>query len=430
MRILLTGATGLIGAATLARLVADGHEVVAVVRSAGPAADRLPAARTIAVDIARTTDPARWRPHLAGIDALVNCAGVLQAGGSDSPAAVHAAGMPALFRACADAGVRRIVHLSAIGVDETASTGFARSKRDGDAVLMGLDVDWLILRPSLVLGRAAYGGSALLRALAALPVLAVPADAGRFQPLQLDQLAATIAAMLAPGAPARQVVDIVGPERLGVPSIVAAYRRWLGLPPARTVRVPRRLAVLAFRAGDLLGHLGWRPPVRSTTLAELARDRAGDPADWTRLAGLRPRPLAEALAAEPASVQERWFASLYLLKPLLFGVLSLYWIVTGIVALGPGRAAGAALLVEAGLGALAAPAAVAGAIADILVGCAIAVRRTAGPAIAAAIALSAIYLVAGSVLLPALWLDPLGPLAKIVPIMALLLVARAILPDR
>ena len=430
MRVLLTGATGLIGAAVLGRLVDDGHAVVAVARSRGPATDRLPATRIVAIDIARAVRAEDWLPHLAGIDAVVNCAGVLQAGGGDSPAAVHAAGIPALFAACERAGVRRVIHVSAIGADGAAPTEFARTKHAGDADLMARELDWIILRPSLVLGRGAYGGSALLRGLAAMPVLLLPAGSGRFQPLQLDQLAETIALLLRPGAATRQVVDLVGPERLSVREIAAAYRRWLGLPPAHVRAMPGWMAAAMFRVGDLLGRLGWRPPVRSTAQDEIDRDNAGDPDDWARLTGFRPRSLAAALAAEPASVQERWFAALYLLKPILLAILALFWIATGIVTLAPGRAAGIALLEAAGLGTIAGAAAIAGALADILVGAGITVRRTARPALCAGLALSAVYLLAGTVLLPALWLDPLGPLLKILPILALHLAALAILDDR
>ena len=72
----------------------------------------------------------------------------------------------------------------------------------------------------------------------------------------------------------------------------------------------------------------------------------------------------------------------------------------------------------------------AGALADILIGVGIAFRRTARPALWAALALSAAYVVLGTLLAPQLWADPLGPLLKIVPIVVLHLMALAILDDR
>ena len=430
MRVLVTGATGLIGAAVMARLVEAGHETAGVARDVGRAARRLPAVRWLSLDIAAATAPEAWLPHLAGVDAVVNCAGALQGGPRDSLRGVHREGIAALFAACERAGVRRVVHLSAIGVDRAAPTAFSRSKIEGDRALMARDLDWVVLRPSVVVGRAAYGGSALFRGLAALPLLPVMPDTGALQVVQLDEVVATVLAFLAPEAPSRVAVELAGPERLSFVEVVLCYRRWLGWGEPRILPLPRPLAALLYRLGDVAGLLSWRPPMRSTARREIVRGATGDPGAWSRLTGIRPRPLAAALAAEPASVQERWFAGLYFLKPLTFAVLSLFWIVTGLVSLGPGYGAGVALMQEGGAGALSGPCVIAGALADMLVGIGIAVRRTARPALYAALALSVFYLAAGTAILPRLWLDPLGALVKVGPILVLHLVALAILEDR
>ena len=247
---------------------------------------------------------------------MVNCAGALQDSLRDSLGRVHRDAPAALWRACEEAGVRRVVQVSAIGVDRGGATTFSRSKQAGDAALEQSGLDWVILRPSVVVGRAAYGGSALFRALAALPVLPRIPDAGLVDVVQLDDVAETVAVMLRPDAPARVALELAGPERLAFPQIVAAYRNWLGWPPARGIRVPAFLLAIAWRLDDLAAWFGWRPPLRSTARRELVRGAIGDPEAWTRLTGIAPRALGEALAAEPASVQERWFARLYLLKPL------------------------------------------------------------------------------------------------------------------
>ncbi len=128
-------------------------------------------------------------------------------------------------------------------------------------------------------------------------------------------------------------------------------------------------------------------------------------------------------------MQERWFARLYFLKPAVLTALSLYWIVTGLITLGPSWEEAVGVIESARLTA-AAPLAAAGAGADILIGAGIAVRRTAKGALLAALALSVAYLALGTLLLPGLWIDPLGSLVKVLPIIALHLVALAILDDR
>jgi uncharacterized protein YbjT (DUF2867 family) len=427
MRVLLLGATGLIGSAIAARLRRDGVTVVAVARGGGTALRRLGLDRIVHLDLRHATRPEHWRDALDGVDAVINAAGVLQDGAATQ--AVQQAAPAALYSACAAAGVRRIVHISALGADHPVSL-FSRSKQEIEETLSASDLDWVILRPAVVVGRAAYGGSALFRGLAALPLLPVPRRSGQIQAVQLDEVAETAARMVRRDAPSRIVLELAAPEALTFDQAVARYRAWLGWRPARTVPMPDWLMGVAYRLGDLAGRLGWRPPIRTTTRLEMERGAVGDPSGWTRLTGIAPRTLAEALAAEPASVQERWFARLFLLKPTILVTLGLFWIATGLISLGPGRALAEAMMREAGGGALSGAAVVAGALADLAIGIGILVRRTAKPALLAALALSLAYLATGSLMQPSLWADPLGPLMKILPILALNLVALAILEDR
>jgi hypothetical protein len=163
----------------------------------------------------------------------------------------------------------------------------------------------------------------------------------------------------------------------------------------------------------------------------MTRGAVGDPAPWTRLTGITPRSLRSALADEPASVQERWFARLYLLKPVIFAVLALFWIGTAIMALGPGWSIGLSLMYEGGVTEpLASSVVIAGALADLLIGIGIAVRRTSRAALHAGIWISIVYAVIGTWLVPRLWADPLGPMLKIWPVLVLNAMALAILEDR
>jgi uncharacterized protein YbjT (DUF2867 family) len=427
VRILLLGATGVIGSHVLAKLRTQGHQVLAVARRTGQPGRGL---EWVSLDLREATRPEVWLPLLRGIDAVVNCAGVLQDGPTDSTAAAHHDGPAALFDACEQAGVRRVVHLSAIGADREGLSAFSRTKRQGDDALAARDLDWVILRPSVVLGRAAYGGGALFRALAALPIMLVPRRAGALQVVQLDDLVEAILFFLGPEAPSRLALEIVGPERLEFAEVVRAYRRWLGWKPAAEMRAPNWVMAIGYGLGDLAGRLGWRPPIRSTARREIVRGAVGDPGEWIRRTGAQPRTLEEGLAAAPATVQERWFAGLYLLKAPIFGIFAVFWLVTGVISLTAGYQIGKRLMLEGGAGALSGPSVVAGALADIAIGLCIAYRPTSRLGLFAALGISLFYLVAGTLLLPRLWAEPLGPMWKIFPIMSLNLAALAIRSDR
>ncbi|HEX4892749.1 MAG TPA: NAD(P)H-binding protein, partial [Hyphomicrobiaceae bacterium] len=132
MKVIVVGATGLIGSATTATLRSQGHEVIGIARRV-PHGLTAPGMTWIASDLQAMVRPADWRPYLKGVDAVVYSAGTLQDEPGDSTAAVHDDAVSALAEACQACGVRRFVHLSAIGVDRETPTEFSRSKSTGDA---------------------------------------------------------------------------------------------------------------------------------------------------------------------------------------------------------------------------------------------------------------------------------------------------------
>jgi uncharacterized protein YbjT (DUF2867 family) len=409
------------------RLAADGHTVVGIARTGSSA---FPVMEWINLDIARATNPKTWLPLLRRVDAVVNCAGTLQDSPHESAQGVHFAGATALFEACEQAGVRKVIHFSAVGV-ERAATPFSESKLRGEESLISRDLDWVILRPSVVIGRNAYGGSALLRGLAALSVLPAMPGAGQLQPVYLDDVIETVVFFLNPDAPARQVLELAGPQRRDFNEMVRMFRRWMRWRPAWSFTLPGWLATTAYRAGDAIAMLGWKPPIRTTAQAEIRYGAVGDPSAWSKATGIVPRDVENVLAREPASVQERWFARIYVLKPLVFGIFSAFWIVTGLISLGPGWDIGISYVIEGGATyPVAAAATIAGALADILIGLAILYRPTTRYGLYAALLISITYAIIGTILVPRLWLDPLGPMLKIWPIMVLNLMALAIVDDR
>lgn len=431
MRILVIGAYGFIGSAVAARLSADGHDVVGAGRRIRQAARTRPELRWVRLNLARKRTPEQWHLLLKDIDAVVNCAGVLQDKPGDSTQKVHVAGTAALFAACVKEGVRRAVHISAAGVAPDAETRFSRTKFASEEALKKQDLDWVILRPSLVVGTQVYGGMAFMRGLAAIPyVLPIARESASFQPVQVRELAAAVAYFLKPEAPVRRMVEIAGPERLSLVHIIRLYRRWLGLAPAEVIRLPVIAAKAAAWAGDAVSWLGWRPPLRTTALRQLMSARADDPDEWTRITGIRPTRLESALMQEPASAPDRWFARLYLLKPAVIGVLALFWIASGVIGLGPARGIVADLLSEVGFGAWSAAAAVVSGAIHLSLGVGIALRATARIALVSSILVALVYVAAGSLMQIGLWLDPLGALIKMFPVIVLTVVAIAILDDR
>jgi len=417
MRVMIVGGTGLIGAALAARLRKKGHDILAVARQG--------------TDVCHIDITSReFVPQLVGIDAVVNCAGVLQNSLTDSTD-VHEGGVSNLIAACRHARIRRFIHLSAFGVDRDTPSQFSRTKLAGDKMLMASGLDWVILRPSVVIGRGAYGASALIRGLAALSIRPVIKGTGPLQLVHLEDVLDTIEFFLPGKAPAQLTLELVGPRRWNFDEIVDFFRAWMRWRPASKFPLPDWLASILYRLGDLVGVLGWRPPIRTTAQREIRRGAVGDGSRWQAVTGLIPRDVAKEIAADPASVQERWFARLYFLKPIILGVFGLFWLTTGAISLTNGWNYGIALLQESGLSEHAAAVTViAGAAADLIIGATILYRPTSRYGLYAALLISVTYAAIGTVLAPRLWSDPLGPMLKIWPVMVLNLVALAIREER
>lgn len=428
MRILVTGAYGFIGLHIVAALRSAGHEVIGAVRRPvrGDPDARFPA---VACDLARDTHVEDWLPRLKGIDAAVNAAGILRETRDRSFAAVHLAAPRALFEACARAGVRKVVQISALG--DPRDGGFIATKHALDAHLATLDLDWVILRPSVVYSAAgSYGGTSLLRALAALPfVLLLPGDGQqRLQPIAATDLARAVLCFVETDRGNRRILEATGAAVTTFEEYLSGFRSWLGFGSARALRIP----LVLIRPFAWLGEKFGRGPLGLTMFRMLQRGNVAGPGAaeaFAAAAGFQPRTLAEVLDATPSHVQDRWHARLYPLAPALRLALVFLWLVSGIAGLVQPLDRSLALLDAAGIPAAAGKALVYGASgADLAIGL---LALTRGVRLAATLMLLSLlaYTLFLGIASPGLWLEPFGSLAKNIPLIPAVLVLL-VLSDR
>jgi uncharacterized protein YbjT (DUF2867 family) len=435
-RIAVLGASGLIGQAVAGALMNDGYPVLAIARRFTAAQMHqlgLNARKVPAVDL----DHAALVALLGGCDVIVNCIGVLQDGATDSTRAVHEGFVKRLLAAIgALPQPALLIHLSVPGDDAEDSTAFSTSKRRAERMIAGSGVSYAILQPGFVFAPAAYGGSALLRALAALPFDLPRALAERpFRTIVVDDIAATVAHLTNRWREQRGPLAVkwlllsLHAETLG--EVLSQLRMWLGIAPRWRMTLPMVLLRLGALAGDAVSWLGWRPPIRSTALSELQRGVTGDPQEWLATTGIAARPLAIALRQSPLGVQENWFARLYLLKGALLAGLVIFWCASALIVLGPAYGEAVAILTSRGTPTAPAHAmTIAGSIMDFSVGAAIAFRRTSQWGLRAGIAVSLFYMIAAAILTPDLWIEPLGALVKTFPAIILMMVGLAIADER
>lgn len=411
--VLLTGATGFIGRHLANALAESQHQVVCAVRDPSSATD--PRFRYVAADFTRDFDPADWIPRLAGIDVVINTVGIIRENGAQSFDAIHSRAPRALFAACAAAGVRLVVQISALGADEHAQSRYHLSKKEADDFLAGLPLSSVIVQPSLVYGPG--GASARLFAmLASLPAIALPGSGEQMiQPVHIDDLTAAVVALLDNTAKSGTRVPIVGPQPMTLQAFLGLLRSAMGMGRAWFLPVPNPLVRIAAKAGTVLpGSL-----LDPETLQMLERGNTASAMQIKELLGREPR-RAENFIQKSDAPAVRLQAQLSWLLPILRTSIALVWIVTGIVSLGLYPVEDSyALLARVGITGMLAPVMLySAALLDLAVGIAILVLRKRRWLWLAQLAVILFYTAIITWKLPEFWLHPYGPLLKNLPMLA------------
>lgn len=318
MRVLVCGADGFLGRQIATALASRGHQVVRGVRR-----PRLPG--DVAIDYRRDTAVAAWLPRLERIDGVVNAVGILREREAGDFERIHHRAPAALFAACRQAGVARVVQISALG---TAATPYLTSKRAGDAAMPDLLPQGVVLRPGLVFG-AEGASTGLFLALASLPLHVRPGGTGPVQPVHVDDVAAAVARLIEGAAVAGPVLDLPGPAVLSYGEWPAAYRAGLGLPPALSLPVPGiAMAALARLAGLLPASL-----LTADTWAMLKAGNTGCPDAAVSLLGRPLRAVADFIAPAAAEGLRRRALAAWQ-RPLLRASLAILWLATALVSAG------------------------------------------------------------------------------------------------
>lgn len=434
--ILVLGASGLIGRFATDDLRARGFRVVGIARSLSPAQ------KMSALDIELpilSLDAAALTRLLSehAVDVVVNCLGVLQDGPGSDTNAVHRDFVSRLLQAIAGSGrAIRLVHISIPGTAETDRTAFATTKREAERLIGASGIPHAIMRPGFVVAPSAYGGSAMLRALAAFPLDLPTAEmATPFQPVAVEDISATIAWIAARDINDASVNavswDLMQSEPITMAGVIKQFRHAFGTAGWPRIAMPSFMLDLSARLGDLANTLGWMPPMRSTAIAELRRGVSGDPSPWIAATGIAPKTLTDAIGRHPATIQDKWFARLFLIKALIVASLVAFWLVSGFIALFVSYRAAAGILSTHGFPpALVDPVTIGTSLMDMSIGVLIAFRRTAAVGLVAGVVASLGYMFGAAMLTPDLWIEPLGALVKTGPAIVLMLIALLMLDNR
>jgi len=403
MKILLLGASGFIGKHIHQKLLDNGYDVTAGVRSPIPYPHLL-------CDFAKDSDINIWQKRLQGFNLIINAVGIISESTNNSFQALHSDTPKALFQAAKDVGVQKFIHISALGAEEGAQSPYHKSKKAADDFLKSLDMDYAILKPSIVYGEEGKS-TALFKALANLPFLPIIDDGSqKLQPIHIDDLAQSVIQAIKSDQKKIEL-NLVGDQAISYKELLEKFRVWLGKKPTLAIKIPESLAIF----GKVLDE----PTISKDNLMMLRQGNSADVTPLRNFLGTMPKSMDTTIFATKANKSQKLLTDLYFIRPLLRIIIAFVWIWSGVVSafLYPQEGA-LRLLADVGIeGALALPTLYFASFLDIAIGFLILFGFRVVELLWFSIVVIVGYTLILSVLAPHHWLHPFGCVLKNLPLL-------------
>lgn len=284
MHIVLTGATGFLGRHLLPALSAAGHDCLALTRYAPDCRDLavLPRVRVVQANV---FDPESLRDHLEGADALINMVGILNESGRKGRGfqRAHVDLVETLLAACRETGIRRFLHVSAVGAGKGESH-YLVSKGQAEALIRAAeDIDATIVQPSVIFGRNDAFFNRFADLLRVAPVMPLACPDARLQPVWAGDVARLITRAIDDPETIGETLVAVGPKQYSLRELVELTASMAGLD-RRIVGLPDGLSRLQAGIMDFVPG----KPFSSDNYRSLQTDNTSDENSLPRF-GIRPR---------------------------------------------------------------------------------------------------------------------------------------------
>jgi uncharacterized protein YbjT (DUF2867 family) len=263
----LIGGTGFVGRSIAEQACARGLRVRVVTRSA-PRARPLLVLPTLETMVADPHDEKSLPGCLENMDAVVNLAGILHEGGGATFESVHVELPRRIAHACRAAGVRRFLHMSALGASAEGPSAYLRSKARGEAAVREGDaaLSFTIFRPSVIFGEHDRFLNLFASLVRIFPVLPLGGARARFQPIWVEDVARCFVASLGDPRTSGNTYELCGPQVRTLEEMVRFVAAIAGRKP-RIVALPDALAAMqAFVLEHLPGKLLTRDNLRSMSV--------------------------------------------------------------------------------------------------------------------------------------------------------------------
>jgi NADH dehydrogenase len=288
MRILVTGGTGFVGMRIVGEAVDAGHEVVSLSRGVQSAGHPYPISN-VKIDLVR---PEGLDDALRGVGTVVHAAGILREQSGQDYERAHVGATENLVAACHEAGIGKIVHLSALGARANASTPYLRTKWQAEQVVEESGIPYTILRPSLIFGAGDRFVSHLLTLVRFSPLVPVLGpEQAVVQPVWVGDVATAIVRAADDESTSGNTYELGGPASMSFNDMIERLKE-ASSRPVLSVHLPGFLSTSFVKLGEMLFD---DPPLTIEQLGALALGGACDPNPAAVTFGLRMRSLEDVL---------------------------------------------------------------------------------------------------------------------------------------
>lgn len=288
MRIFLAGATGFVGRHLLKRLLDEGHSVRALVRDPQKAGEL--AHRGVELVFGDVVAGTGLDEGMHACDAVIHLVGIIIEKGSNTFERVHHLGTRNVVEAAKRAGIRRFVHMSALGVRADGVAAYQTTKWRGEEEVRHCGISYCILRPSLIFGPGDGFVTQMIETMRSAPLFRpVPGNGSpKFRPIFIDDVTACFARALTAESATNQTIELGGADELTLNQVLKEIARCAGVrKPAVHVPMP-----LMFAGAFLLQSILRNPPVTIDQLRMLREGSTCDIQPMIRILGVTPRGFA------------------------------------------------------------------------------------------------------------------------------------------
>jgi len=290
MKVLVTGATGFVGREIVKQLHARGHAARLLVRNpSSPQVRELVPQFATELHTGNVLEATSLAPAVVGCDAVIHLVGIISEIGLQTFERVHTEATKNVVVAAKQAGVKRFVHMSALGTRANARARYHQTKWAAEQTLRESGLDWTIFRPSIIYGPGDGFVNLFARLSRFSPV--IPLIGGgrtRFQPIPVQDVARCFVGALGEPKSIGQTFDLCGAETLRLSEIVDAI---LKVTNRRRIKFPLPFALASAQAAcaEFVFNrlLGKAPPLNRDQVLMLREDNVGDPRPATKLFGPR-----------------------------------------------------------------------------------------------------------------------------------------------